>query len=90
MRLPKVIEDCLPDVNFKPLLIYCPIITDIAHCVVDSYLPVIENTSQVISFLPAGLIPPKTVLPAQPLRVLDIDPTQITTLIYKYLSIISI
>ena len=63
MRLPTVIEDYIPDVNLKPLLIYCPNITNTFYYVVDSYLPVTENTFTVIYFLLASLIPPKTVLP---------------------------
>ena len=74
MRLPTVIQDCIPDVNLKPLPIYCSIINDIAHHVVDSYLLVTENTSTVIFFLIASLTPPKTVLPVR-----DFLPETLTT-----------
>ena len=80
MRLSRVIEGYIPDVTLKPFLIYCPIITDTSYYVVGIYLPVTENTSTVISFLLASLIPLKTVPPAHLLQVLGIDPTQITIL----------
>ena len=80
MRLPTVIKDDIPDVNLTPLLIYCPIIPNILQYVMDSYLPVTENTSAVSCFLLASLIPLETVLLAYFLRVLGIDPTQIIIL----------
>ena len=80
MRLFMVIEGYIPDVTLKPFLIYCPIITNTFHYVVGFYLPVTENTSLVIGFLLASLIPPKTVPPAHLLQVLGIDSTQIPIL----------
>ena len=80
MRLSRVIEGYIPDVTLKPILIYCPIITDTFHSEEDIYLPFTENTSSVIGFLLASLIPPKTVPTAQLLQVLSIDPTQIPIL----------
>ena len=80
MRLPTVIEDYIPDVYLKPLLIYGPIITNTFPYVVGIYLPFTKNTSSVIGFLLASLIPPKTVLPAHLLQVLGIDSTQIPIL----------
>ena len=62
MRLSRVIEGYIPDVTLKPFLIYCPIITNTFHYVVGIYLPFTENTSSVIGFLLASLIPPKTVV----------------------------
>ena len=80
MRLSRVIEGYIPDVTPKPFLLYCPIITDTFHCVVGIYLPFTENTSSVIGFLQASLIPPETVPTAHLLQVLGIDPTQIPIL----------
>ena len=80
MRLPTVIEVYIPDVTLKPFLIYCPIITNTFHYVVDIYLPVTENTSSVIGFLLASPNSPKTVPPSHLLQVLGIDPTQIPIL----------
>ena len=80
MRLFTGIEGYIPDVTLKPLLINCPIITNTFHYVVGIYLPFTENTSSVIGFLQASLIPPKTVPTAHLLQVLGIDPTQIPTL----------
>ena len=80
MRLSRVIEGYISDVTLKPFLIYCPIITNTFHFVVDIYLLFTENTSSVIGFLLASLILPKTVPTAHLLQVLGIDPTQIPIL----------
>ena len=80
MRLPPVIEVYIPDVTLTPIRIHCPIITDTFPYVVGIYLLFIKNTSSVIGFLLASLIPPETVLPAHLLQVLGIDSTQIPIL----------
>ena len=80
MRLSTVIEGYILDVTLKPFLIYCPIITNTFHYVVAICLSVTENTSTVINFLLASLIPPKTVPTAHLLQVLGIDPNQIPIL----------
>ena len=80
MRLSMVTEGYIPNVTLKSFLIYCPIITNTFHYVVGIYLLFTENTSSVIGFLLASLIPPKTVPPAHLLQVLGIEPTQIPIL----------